>query len=93
MVYVQSGADSRVAVLLATESELLCFLGVGGVAAAFSSSTSSTKNPNAAVSDAVAYEVSPGAAAAAAAPSCLAVDRSSSPDPQTAAFTVSWLTP
>ncbi|KAL8437587.1 hypothetical protein Efla_000450 [Eimeria flavescens] len=92
VVSVGGGADASTAVLVATDKELLCFFGVGGVAAAFSSSSSS-KNLHAAVSDAVAYEVSPGSGAAAAgALSCLAVDRSGSKDQQTASFTVYWLT-
>ena len=88
----QNGSESRVAVVVATDSELLCFYGFGGIAAAFSSN--SNKNPHAAVSDAVAYEVSAGiSAAAASAPSCIAIDRINSTDPHTAAFTVYWLTP
>ncbi|KAL8449483.1 hypothetical protein Emed_003134 [Eimeria media] len=89
-----SGSEARVAVLVATDRELLCFLGIGSIASAFSSSSTS-KNAHAAVSDAVAYEVSPGSAAVAAAapPSCLAVDRNKSKDPHTASFTVYWLTP
>ncbi|KAL8449750.1 hypothetical protein Emag_003533 [Eimeria magna] len=69
-------------------------VGIGSIASAFSSSSTS-KNVHAAVSDAVAYEVSPGsvAVAAAASPSCLAVDRNKSKDSQTASFTVYWLTP
>ncbi|KAL8436278.1 hypothetical protein ACSSS7_001829 [Eimeria intestinalis] len=93
-ICVQSGSEAHVAVLVATDKELLCFLGIGSIASAFSSG-STNKNVHAAVSDAVAYEVSPGsvAAAASAAPSCLAADRNSSKDPQTASFTVYWLTP
>ncbi|CDJ61579.1 vacuolar protein sorting 18, putative [Eimeria maxima] len=91
------GPDGGVGVLLATETELLCFFGVGGVAAAFSSSSSSSSssknNHAAAISDAVAYEVSPAAAAAAATPSCLTVDSRSSTDPNIALYTVHWLSP
>ncbi|OEH76464.1 vacuolar protein sorting [Cyclospora cayetanensis] len=95
VVSVGAGSESCVAVLVATDSELLCFQGVGGVAAAFSSNPN--KNPPAALSEAVAYEVSSGSAAGPAATanasSSLAVDRTSSTDPQTAVFTVYWLTP